>query len=374
MKIGILTLPLHTNYGGILQAYALQTVLEKMGHEVWIIKSPRRDALPLFKKPLVYTKRFVLKYILGKDIVLNQERKNLQERIMLQTHTRMFVNKNLHIKHYANLDDIKENDFNAIIVGSDQIWRSKYIKILITDKVENAFLYFTKGWDIKRIAYAASFGTETWEYTKHQTKRCQQGITMFDAVSVRETSGIDLCLKKLKTKAEVVVDPTLLLTRNDYVNLIKDSKYKVNGELMTYILDEHKIIHNLIEQVSMQTGWRIFSSNKKVNDRIIPVEERIQPPVENWLIGFRDAQFVITDSFHACVFSIIFNKPFLVIGNEERGMSRFLSLLKMFGQEQRLIKQTKDFKLKDWHLLPPNVNLEKFRKSSITYLEKSLAQ
>lgn len=373
MKIGILTLPLHTNYGGILQAYALQTVLERMGHEAWIIDSPCMYTLPLFKKPLAYTKRIVLKYILREDIVINQEKKSQQERIILQTYTRLFVNKHLHIKHYTSLKDIKENDFDAIIAGSDQIWRSKYIKRLITNKVENAFLYFAKGWNIKRIAYAASFGTDTWEYTKQETQKCQQGIMMFDAVSVRETSGIDLCRKMLKVEAQVVLDPTLLLSMNDYVNLTKDSKHKVDGELMTYVLDEHDDMQNLIEQVSKKTGWKTFSSNKKVSDKSIPVEKRIQPPVENWLIGFRNAQFVITDSFHACAFSIIFNKPFLVIGNAERGMSRFTSLLNMFGLERRLIERTKNFKLEDWCLKRPNVNLDKFRELSVTYLKKSLS-
>ena len=72
-------------------------------------------------------------------------------------------------------------------------------------------------------------------------------------------------------------------------------------------------------------------------DESHPLQERIKPSVEKWLRGFYDAKFVITDSFHACVFSIIFHKQFVVVGNKERGMSRFESLLEMFGLEDRLV-------------------------------------
>lgn len=372
MKIGILTLPLHTNYGGILQVYALQTILERLGNEVWIIDSPRIYTLPLYKKPLAYSKRIIQKYLFHKNIVINQEKKNQQEKIVLQTNTRKFVNMYLHIKSYNNLEDIQEKDFDAFVVGSDQIWRPKYVKRLITDKVENVFLGFTKGWKVKRIAYAASFGTDNWEYNIYQTKKCQRRLKLFDSVSVRELSGVDLCRKKFNIQAQVVLDPTLLLSKNDYINLIQSSNDKIDGELMTYILDENTAFQNLIDNIVKKTGWKPFSSNKKTNDKSIMLQERIQPPVENWLIGFRNAQFVITDSFHACVFSIIFNKPFLVIGNAERGMSRFYSLLRMFGLEHRMVQNPMDFVLEDWCFVHPNVDVDKFQKASITFLEKSL--
>ncbi len=373
MRIGILTLPPHTNYGGILQAYALQTILERMGHEVRIIYSPRSHALPLFRIPFAYSKRIFRKYVLGKKIAINQERINRQNKLTLQTYTRSFVNEYLHLKHYPCLEHVKENDFDAIVVGSDQIWRSRYIKALITDKVENAFLYFTNGWNIKRIAYAASFGIDSWEYTRRQTCKCKKGISLFNAISVRELSGEALCREKLNVEAQIVLDPTLLLSKNDYINLIKDSSYKIDGEIMSYVLDENENIHNITDLLSRKTGWHYFRSNKQVNDKSIPVQERIQPPVENFLVGFRDARFVITDSFHACVFSIIFNKPFLVIGNVERGMSRFFSLLKVFGLEKRLVQDTENFRLDDWCFENPNVDLDKFRESSVLFLEKSLA-
>lgn len=365
-------MPLHTNYGGILQAYALQTVFERFGYEVWIIEAPRVYTLPWYKKPLSYCKRIVQKYLLNKNIAINQEKKNQQEKIVVQSYTRKFIDKYLHLKRYDSLGKIREKDFDIYVVGSDQIWRPKYVKRLISGKIENVFLDFTGKWNVKRIAYAASFGTDIWEYTRRQTENCRRGITMFDAVSVRESSGVALCREKFNVQAELVLDPTLLLSMNDYTNLTKDLDYKINGDLMAYVLDENSDIRNLIDKVATKKGWKIFNCNKKVDDKSLPVQNRIQPPVENWLIGFRDAEFVITDSFHACVFSIIFNKPFLVVGNTERGLSRFQSLLTMFGQGHRMIQNIDDFKLEDRYFNRPDVDIDEYRKTSLAFLNKSL--
>lgn len=87
-----------------------------------------------------------------------------------------------------------------------------------------------------------------------------------------------------------------------------------------------------------------FSVNNPYEaDENKPLEDRIKPSVETWLRGFFDAELIVTDSFHACVFSIIFKKQFIVVGNKSRGMSRFESLLKMFGLEDRLVNGCDDF-------------------------------
>ena len=98
----------------------------------------------------------------------------------------------------------------------------------------------------------------------------------------------------------------------------------------------------------------------------------IQPSVEQWLRGFYDAKFVVTDSFHACVFSILFNKPFIVVGNENRGLSRFKSLLKMTKQEFRLISETTTVDLSDELLKAPDVDLSLLRNLSINFIKSSL--
>ena len=196
MKIGILTLPLHTNYGGILQAYALQTVLERMGHEVSLIEKRREPfKLPLWKAPLSYGKR-ILKNMIGHPFPIFYEQKLNREIPVVCQYTDKFIKKHIKRRIIDNYIDVHQYGFDAIVVGSDQIWRPKYFR-----PIEHAYLDFTEGWNIKRIAYAASFGTDKWEYTLKQTRICRRFLQSFDTVSVREISGVDLCREHFNIQA-----------------------------------------------------------------------------------------------------------------------------------------------------------------------------
>lgn len=334
MRIGILTPAPRVNYGGIMQAYALQTVLERMGHDVKVIYTPRKPwGLPLWEKPFAYTKRFIRKYLLQKGNRVFVEQYENEIFPLISQHTQEFVDKYIHLFRVNKLSQLKENDFDAIVVGSDQIWRPAYY-----DRIEESFLSFARSWKIKRIAYAASFGTDDWEYTPAQTTTCANLAKMFDVVTVREESGVNLCKTHLNIEARHVSDPTLLLNQDDYVRLVQQDKTpKSKGSLFHYILDDSPVKQSVIKRIADERNLIPFHVNGKVYVRTAPLEERIQSSVEQWLRGFMDAEFVVTDSFHGCVFSILFQKPFVVIGNEKRGMARFHSLLKMFGLEERLI-------------------------------------
>lgn len=345
MRIGILTLPLHTNYGGILQAYALQTVLERMGHEVVVFDTPNRRFLPpLWKMPLSFTKRTILK-IFGKIDRVFIERHYNKTRPIIAKKIQPFIDKHINRKEIRSFYNLQSEDFDAIVVGSDQVWRVVYFPGLwLGQQIENAYLDFTKNWTIKRIAYAASFGTNNWEYTEEQTKNCGQLLSMFDAVSVREENGVKLCKQYFEVDALHVLDPTMLLDANDYIELFKQKQTpKSKGNLLNYVLDETDEIENLIKMVASVKKMIPFAVNNPYEeDETKPLNQRIKPSVETWLRGFYDADFVITDSFHACIFSIIFKKQFIVVGNRERGMARFESLLKMFGLEERLVDEKID--------------------------------
>lgn len=334
MRIAILTLPLNTNYGGILQAYALQTVLERTGHEACLIERRWRPArLPLWKAPLVYGKR-ILKNVTGRPFPVFYEQKVNREEPIVRQNTDKFISRYIKRRIVDDFSEIKESDYDAFVVGSDQIWRPKYFN----DRIERAYLDFTEGWNIKRIAYAASFGTDDWEYTPGQTERCGRLLRLFDAVSVRESSAVGLCREHFGIEAKHMLDPTMLLEKEDYIRLFENANTpKSNGTLLNYILDDTPEKTALTDRIAKERGLVPFRVNSKVEDCLAPLSERIQPPVEQWLRGFYDAEFVVTDSFHACVFSILFNKPFLAIGNAGRGLSRFKSLLGMFGLKDRLI-------------------------------------
>lgn len=367
MRIGILTLPLHTNYGGILQAYALQTVLERMGHEVHVIEKKRRPlSISIQKMPFCYGKRIV-KNIIGRKCPIFYEQKYNREQPIIRQNTDKFIKKYIHIAEYDDFSDIKESEYDAIVVGSDQVWRPKYFGL---NQIENAYLKFAEGWNIKRIAYSASFGTDEWEYTPKQTEECGKLLRMFDVVSVREDSAVNLCKKHFGVEAQHVLDPTMLLDREDYIKLFTEANTpKSKGNLLCYILDETEEKKALIKRVADEKELIPFNVKSQSDDINSPVSDRIQPPLEQWLRGFYDAEFVVTDSFHACVFSILFNKPFLVYGNASRGMSRFISLLNMFGLEDRLVLTVEDTcNLKDIEYKKVDDKLESLRKQSKDYL------
>ena len=236
MRIGILTLPLHTNYGGILQAYALQTILKRMGHEVVVIDTYKKLHLPLWKWPLSIPKRLICKYLLGKDIRVLAEYNYNKTLSIINQHTQHFIQTNIHRKIIKDLSEIKPFDFDTIVVGSDQIWRARYFKSMFHTTIKHSFLDFAKEWNLKRIAYAASFGTEEWEFTEEETEQCKNLAALFDAISVREESGVQLCQSKLNVEATHVLDPTMLLEPYEYVNLVKKANIPPSkGNLLCYI-------------------------------------------------------------------------------------------------------------------------------------------
>ncbi len=373
MKIGIITLAPRENYGGTLQAYALQTVLERMDHETFILDSKRKHSHP-WLLPLLYCKRFLNYYILRKP----KAPKVLweKEQSIIRQHFNSFITRHLHFRYIRTTDSLKPDDFEAYVVGSDQVWRPRYAKAIINKKkIAPFYLDFAEHWDVKRIAYAVSFGTETWEYTPAETLRCARLAKLFDAISVREASAVELCRKYLGVQATHLLDPTMLLTTDDYKALWKATETPPSdGSLFYYILDENEEKKALVRRIAEETGTKPFSVNMSRYSRTVPAYERIKSSPEQWLRSIHDANFVVTDSFHGCVFSILFGKQFIVYGNEARGMSRFQSLLTLFGIEDRLI-----YSLSQYRPLPPidytqvHKRLAQMRQLSMGFLRENLS-
>ena len=338
-------MPLRNNYGCLLQAYALQHVLKRMGHDV---VTDRNGIVrkPLWNRVLRFVYHAIRFYIL-KDyryypyryLFLSFNKENIALK-SISTNMENFVDTHIttisFFEEYAKKWSNKVRFFDAIVVGSDQVWRATMSNISV------CFLSFTKGVQVKRIAYAASFGMDNLkEYSRIDVRMASQYIKQFNAVSVREESGVQICRDYFKMNAVHVLDPTMLLAMEDYLKLIED-KDKICSQdmLLTYILDRTQEKNVMIQEISHTLDLRPYENGPaKLFSNIIKdnPSECIYPSVSKWLAGFRDAQFVVTDSFHGTVFSIIFNKPFIAILNVERGASRFFSLLNMFHLEDRMV-------------------------------------
>lgn len=360
MKIGIITQPLSRNYGGILQNYALQQTLIKLGHTPYTfdlrISYTWRDWTIVIIKS-------VIKKIIGRPCTLPETPSTFyaKERIL-----RRFVDGYISLItpriHKPHKKQVSQYLLDAIIVGSDQVWRPKF-----NDCIQNMYLDFVKDLGIKRIAYAASFGTDEWEYTEEQTTTCKSLAQKFDAISVREKSGVDLCKKYLGTNATHLLDPTLLLTKEEYKQLLTHIPEAKTQYLFAYILDSSdekiKYVTRYAENLGLEV--EIKGADAKLSE---------EDSVENWLANFRDAQYVITDSFHGSVFSIIFNKPFIALGNRARGMVRFDSLFEAFDLENHLVDLSENESVTshivDWDRV--NAKIDTYRKKSFDFLNTNL--
>ena len=351
MRIAILTQPLRYNFGGILQNYALQTVLRRMGHDV-VTFDPHRYRFKWWQYPILILRHAITRYIRGYHKVpifaewINDRQPDNETRL-LGTNTFKFVDKYINRKEYWNLsNEVKEKDYDAFIVGSDQVWRWEYNRGIT--KLNNMFLDFTKGWKVKRIAYAASFGTDKWEGDEEMTSICRNMLKEFDVVTVRESSGIDLCKNVFNVDARHVLDPTLLLNKEDYMKLVerRSNLNTKEGDLYLYLLDENESNMKLANSMSKEMGVIPYTYTSRACDfhGVYPIEERIQPPVELWIKGFDQAKIVLTDSFHACVFSIIFRKQFYLYANKDRGMERYTSLFNILGIGDRSVRTINDIR------------------------------
>ena len=326
MRICILTQPLRANYGGILQAYALQKVLRDMGHDATtLLFHPPVSWVPSgMKKHLLTARRFLAKYLKGnKGIVYCNPDKQIR---YAYREMDSFIFEHIHCLEATTPLSAKDLPFfDAFVVGSDQVWRPAYSPCL-----PNFYLDFLADAPVRRIAYAASFGVDTWEADPAMTERIRPLAQKFDEISVREKSGVDLCANYLGVKAEVMPDPALLLTADDYLTLCGQETNPAEPYISAYILDQSDEVQQFLDHVSNrlhlpvqrvgQIDWSICADSPK-----------------KWLSSIARASFVVTDSFHGTVFSLLFNREFISIVNRERGASRFASLLEATGLPDRMI-------------------------------------
>lgn len=366
MKIGILTYPFNHNYGGYLQAYALLSVLKKHSFDVYLIdRKTNRKSFSFVEK----TKGYINKYILNRPAIYSEKtRKDYFEyrgSAILPFVDSKIAPRTISLYSSEDLVKIEQYHFDAIIVGSDQIWRSSYLP-----NIEDFYLDFSKEWSIKRIAYAASFGTEEPEYTDDKREKCGILLKKFNAVSVREKSGVTLINEIYQwgiSGVQTVLDPTMLLSPSDYFKLFPHLKYS-KKRIFCYILDMDKKKKEYAKFIAQELGcspYFFLPENRK----------EVLPSIEDFLSGIANSEFVLTDSFHGTVFSIIFNIPFRVFGNEMRGLARITDLLSMFDLSSCLVSNSSRLNHENISYKWDSVNqiLNSEREKSLSFLLNNLS-
>ena len=313
-KVGILTLNFNDNIGGVLQSYALQKFLNNNYYDATTIQS--HD----------------------------------------YWHKLSFVKK-LKTKTVTDFSRIK-SDFDSYIVGSDQVWRREFISGKWAESWKTwrpLFLDFAKNWNVNRIAYSASYGTNHFDFDD-VINEVKTYLDSFDAISMREIDATEHVNTLTKNEVVTTCDPTMLLDKEEYLSLCKDINKKENG-LFSYILDKDTTKNTIKETI--KSSLNISDVKRQPNN------------VEDWLACYRDCKCVLTDSFHGVVFSIIFNKPFICVLNKGRGESRFNTLIELFNIKDRVVTKEEDVNL-ELLTKEPNIDLQEIVEFSKDFLLKNL--
>ena len=322
VNIGLLTLPFHANYGGIVQGVALTQFLEGEGYNVTLLERLRAATR------LQILGGSILQRLPGQNV------QGLRGRWLRARPHHPFINRYVPRRSGPLRDDaamtqaVAKHNIGAVIVGSDQVWRARYGA---PNSFLNRFLDFVKPADVRRIAYAASFGDDTWIYPD-QTEAITRLLARFSAVSVREASGVVICSEVLdRPDTQLVLDPTFLISPDFWTSVVGPVRPAGGKTLTTYILDSTRAAVKARDSLLAS-----FGPDYKVQASGIAGSHAIYD-IPTWLRFFRDADFVATDSFHGTVFSIIFQKNFVSFVNKRRGADRFTTLLGMLGLSDRLI-------------------------------------
>lgn len=329
MKIKTITCHDCYNFGASLQAFALQHYLEGLGHEVEIINYKpeylsrhfKFDAIdnPIYNRPVV--KQLYLLAKLPKRL-LSLSRKKAYDR---------FTSKYLHLTHrYNSYQELKTDapDADVYIAGSDQIWNT-----LFPNGRDAAFYLDFGKLEVRRISYAASFATKEIVPDYRAFIRTELGKLNF--ISIREKISLPLLKSLGRTDGVAVCDPVFLLSKDDWTRLAMDSTINVEEKfLLVYLTDKSAEIKRIALEIHKLTGWKIYcigSFREKWTHRNF-----VNVGPLDFVKLISKAQYVVSNSFHATAFSLIFERNFCVVNRKEGINERMKSILEDVGLGHRL--------------------------------------
>lgn len=367
MNILLTTIVDNSNIGTYLQIYATVKKLKERGHNVSVLNYERayivnrEYALNLWKdKNFIIRNLFSFYYVLINMFKINYLKKFLIRKKVTLT------------RHFKSIYDIKKNlnHYDLYMTGSDQVWNC----IHNANKLDEVyFLNFTSG---KKYAYAASIGMDN--IPDEYKSRFKQLLNDYEGISVRENKAVELLNQLGIENVELVLDPTLLLNRQDWLQEIGDMDFhKVNPFVLIYSVEEdcNKLILEVAKKIAKEKNYRIyFVSSTKVSlylrQHVDRCFEKASP--ELFLALFDAADFIVVSSFHGTAFSINFNKPFLTVA-PKRFSSRVQSLLQLFDLTHCYINSN-NFNLPTIYYSEINKKLQILRNKSEKIINSYLTQ
>lgn len=349
MKISVLTFSKEINFGANLQCYALCKTLQNMGHKVDIIDIQLAPYSMSWYSAVFRIPRLWL---------FRQFRKQ---------HLNIFT------RHYNSVDELKHDcpKSDLYIVGSDQVWNPGITKRL--DPLVYFFSFLPV--DARRISYAASFGTDTWQ-NPELTDEVKRLLKKFDVISVREDNAVQICRETFSVDAKQVVDPTLLLSSYDDI-CGKYNKNKEKNEIVYYEFIKDSVRRQIISDFAKQQ--KIDAIYLYTNRSYSGFKCKKYVSVAGWLNNIRYSRLVITSSFHCMVFCLIFHKKFVALpafpgrNSRQKSLLKQLGLLNYFCDDPNKLGQTLKYALEtDIDYKDVDCKLSLMRRSSLNFLSDSI--
>ena len=321
LKIGVVSVRNDINVGNCLIKYAISIVLSKLGFIPYIIATHYNN----------YNITFVNKT------------------------TNLVIIKN-------NFSEIKRNDYDILMVNSDQTWRR-----IDNNFYDYGFLKFSKNWNIKKFVYGASLGFDFWTLNSEDERIAKDLLKNFTGISVREQGSVELIKRHFNIIPEVVLDPTFLINKENYLDLItyysNNILNKNDNYIFVYKIFQNKKLDNFTQKSSKELNYSIYEI--QLNNRTI---------IEDFIYSIFNSKAIITNSYHGSVFSIIFNKPFVAFNYKSYGAERLNSLGNLLEIQERIIDESQEPNV-DLLRTSLNINLSKFedlKKYSIDFIKRNL--
>lgn len=385
MKIGIITFwQTKDNYGQVLQGYALQTYLRKLGHDPFVIRY-NHDGRNKYKKYKILRKLTkillifpVVKYLINRknlrklNSLIEYNNKKNEQRKFDKFRKKYFYYSD---RVYNSLSELKKfyPAADVLIAGSDQIWGRSW---LLNNKENRAFFLDFGSNNIQRIAYAPSFGMI--EYPDSCKKELSRQLAKFSAISTREQAGVKIC-SVAGYNAEWVCDPTLLLYHKDYFSLFHIRNTRSN-KIFIYCLNIQKKEEIFWDEITTLAKKNDLDIKVTIGSGYIPAYELFEntdydySTIEGWLHNIHNAEFIVTTSFHGIMFCILFHKNFAFVplrGKYSTGNNRVEEILDLIGMKNHIVNNGEDidnvFHLKiDWEKIDEIIG--EFREKSQRFL------
>lgn len=359
MKVGIVTITEGENYGNRLQNYATQSVLTKLG-----CKSETLFNNYGYKKNGVKEMVKGIMYLVARKLNIKDNYKinNIERVKKFKKFNDKLIKKSKFKLDIGYVSEEVKDNYDFFITGSDQVWNPEFP---INSNVE--FLTFAK--QGQKIAYSASFGIS--KLPDSCRTNYKKWINDMDYLSVREEAGAEIIKELTGREAEVLVDPTVMLSKDEWLSIAEKPKcYKGNKYILTYFLGEmSEEVKIKINKLAKENDYEIINLLDKMNREIYSVD----PSEFIWLIN--NAELMCTDSFHGVVFSLIMKSPFVIldrIDNCGSMNSRIDTLLKLFNMEERYGMDLEDSDVFNMDFSNVDSTMEVERKRAYRYLKRAM--